>query len=266
MGTGRGIKAEELLLSRLKGRVLKLCVRLGIAMSALALLPAMASTDDRERRIAAIVLLLICWVAAEYYRKRSNWVPDVLADRGWVLAAAAFTALPYAIDGNAQSDAFMGVVPLAGIAAVACRRREVIIFAIVSIAAYVVGVSIGSGGVEAIGDAEHPFDAVQQIAAIGSTCGLFAFAVLGFRRFTEQIPRVESNSKVAGKQPSKLTKREREILGLLSKGQTRTEIAEGLFISAETVKSHFDNIRAKLDVSTQEEALAIYLKESRGND
>jgi DNA-binding CsgD family transcriptional regulator len=268
MGTSGGISAGELLLSRFKGRALKLCVRLGIVMSALAFLPALVGTSDRGRRLAAAGLLLVCWAAAEHYRKRSSWVPDVLEDRRWVLAAAAFTALPYAIDGHAQSNAFMGIAPLAGVAAVTCRRREVIGYAAISIAAYVVGVTIGAGGMGALGGAEHPFDAAQQVAGISACCGLFAFGVLGFRRFIEQIPfaTVETGHDQEGdraEQPPSLTNRQRQILGLLAQGQSRSEIAEGLFISKATVRTHINNAKDRLDVSSQEEAVAIYLEKHK---
>ncbi len=45
----------------------------------------------------------------------------------------------------------------------------------------------------------------------------------------------------------KLTKRELEILDLVSEGKTNLEIAETLFLSIETVKTHRKNIARKLD-------------------
>lgn len=276
MEASHGISAGDLLLSRFKGRGLKLCVRLGIAMSTLAFLPAAVSTDDRGRRVAAAALLLACWFAAEYFRNRSEWIPDVLADRRWVLAAAAFTTLPYAIDGHAQVDAFMGIAPLAGVAAVVCRRREVIVFAAISIAAYVVGVAVGGGGLNALADSEHPFDATQQIAAIGACCGLFAFGVLGFRRFIDRIPEVVAGATGAKEKEGEkegenaggveqLTDREREVLELLMVGQKAGEIAKTLIVSPETVKTHIKKLRRKLGASSQAEAVAIY-SEKRHRD
>jgi DNA-binding NarL/FixJ family response regulator len=55
---------------------------------------------------------------------------------------------------------------------------------------------------------------------------------------------------------SPLTRRETEILQLISEGKTYTQIAEELFISKETSKTHIKNIYAKLQVSSKAEALA----------
>ena len=55
-----------------------------------------------------------------------------------------------------------------------------------------------------------------------------------------------------------LTKREREVLELLSRGKFYKEIASDLYISMETVKSHCHNIYDKLHVSTRTEALNKY--------
>ena len=45
-----------------------------------------------------------------------------------------------------------------------------------------------------------------------------------------------------------LTKREKEVLLLIAEGNTNPEIAEKLFISADTVNSHRKNLLAKLEV------------------
>lgn len=53
----------------------------------------------------------------------------------------------------------------------------------------------------------------------------------------------------------KLTKREREMLDLLAKGYRYKEIADQLFISFETVRTHIHNIYEKLHVQSRTEAL-----------
>lgn len=53
----------------------------------------------------------------------------------------------------------------------------------------------------------------------------------------------------------KLTKRERELLDLLAKGYRYKEIADRLFISFETVRTHIHNIYEKLQVQSRTEAL-----------
>jgi DNA-binding NarL/FixJ family response regulator len=55
---------------------------------------------------------------------------------------------------------------------------------------------------------------------------------------------------------SPLTKRETEILQLISEGKTYTQISEQLFISKETSKTHIKNIYAKLQVNCKSEAIA----------
>jgi DNA-binding NarL/FixJ family response regulator len=52
-----------------------------------------------------------------------------------------------------------------------------------------------------------------------------------------------------------LTRREREMLDLLAKGYRYKEIAEMLFISFETVRTHIHNIYEKLHVQSRTEAL-----------
>lgn len=55
-----------------------------------------------------------------------------------------------------------------------------------------------------------------------------------------------------------LTKREKEVLGLLYKGLAYKQIAGKIFISLETVKSHCHSIYQKLHVSSKIEAIRKY--------
>ena len=48
-----------------------------------------------------------------------------------------------------------------------------------------------------------------------------------------------------------LSAREREVLGLLARGMSGSEIAESLVLSPETVRTHIRNAMAKLDASTR---------------
>ena len=52
-----------------------------------------------------------------------------------------------------------------------------------------------------------------------------------------------------------LTARERDILGLLAKGYENQRIADELFISPKTVKTHVSNILSKLEVSDRTQAV-----------
>ena len=59
-----------------------------------------------------------------------------------------------------------------------------------------------------------------------------------------------------------LTAREREILQLLADGLSNADVAEKLFISQETVKSHVRHILTKLEADTRTQAVAIALREA----
>lgn len=52
-----------------------------------------------------------------------------------------------------------------------------------------------------------------------------------------------------------ITRREYEVLELIDKGLSNKEIAESLFVSASTVKTHTSNIFSKLDARRRTEAL-----------
>ena len=58
-----------------------------------------------------------------------------------------------------------------------------------------------------------------------------------------------------------LSKREREIMDLLSQGLTGEDVAERLFLSSETVKTHIRNAMSKLEAHTRVHAVAIALRE-----
>jgi DNA-binding CsgD family transcriptional regulator len=57
-----------------------------------------------------------------------------------------------------------------------------------------------------------------------------------------------------------LTRREREILGLLAEGMSGAQIAGKLVLSPETVRTHVRNAMAKLGASTRSQAVALALQ------
>ena len=59
-----------------------------------------------------------------------------------------------------------------------------------------------------------------------------------------------------------LTEREREVLDLLAEGLTNSQIAEKLFISANTVKRHLKSVFEKLEVSNRAAAAALVVRQS----
>lgn len=70
----------------------------------------------------------------------------------------------------------------------------------------------------------------------------------------------EIDAMITSEQPQ-LSRREREILGMLSDGYSTDEVAEKLSLSAHTVRTHVKNAMRKLDASTRAHAVAIALRE-----
>jgi DNA-binding NarL/FixJ family response regulator len=58
-----------------------------------------------------------------------------------------------------------------------------------------------------------------------------------------------------------LSEREHEVLRLLASGFTNREIAEQLFLSTDTIKTHLNNIYRKLGVSDRAHAVAVALRQ-----
>ncbi len=74
---------------------------------------------------------------------------------------------------------------------------------------------------------------------------------------TRQVMMVAGNSNANPKIPeSILTKREKEVLECLSNGFTTAEIADELFISDNTVKTHVRHLLEKLEASNRAEAVS----------
>lgn len=67
----------------------------------------------------------------------------------------------------------------------------------------------------------------------------------------------------ANRRMSRLTNREREVLNLLAEGCRNEAIAERLFISPPTVRTHTQNILSKLGVHSQLEAVAVAARSSQ---
>ncbi|MEF1310549.1 LuxR C-terminal-related transcriptional regulator [Vibrio mytili] len=77
------------------------------------------------------------------------------------------------------------------------------------------------------------------------------------RKFSQQyITHLRRHSKPMNKNtPAILTKREQQIITFLSRGASNQQIAEQLFVSENTVKTHLHNIFKKIDVKNRVQAL-----------
>jgi len=63
----------------------------------------------------------------------------------------------------------------------------------------------------------------------------------------------------AGKDKIELTRRERELLRMITKGYTSTEIADKMFLGYETIRSYRKNLHLKLDAHNTAELTKIAL-------
>ena len=80
---------------------------------------------------------------------------------------------------------------------------------------------------------------------------------IGRRLTSVRVIAPESEFKVGESDLKKLgiTKREYEVLGLIALGLSNKEIADKLFVSTSTIKTHTSNLFLKLDASRRTQAL-----------
>jgi DNA-binding NarL/FixJ family response regulator len=60
----------------------------------------------------------------------------------------------------------------------------------------------------------------------------------------------------------RLSPRERDVLALVAQGQTNKAIAEALFVSPNTVKTHVASLLTKLDVDTRAQLAVIATRQA----
>lgn len=94
----------------------------------------------------------------------------------------------------------------------------------------------------------------------------FIYLILVFLVFSVIINIVLFSKLNAKKKSSKtniallLTKQEQNILNLLLEDKSNKDIAEALFVSLSTVKTHVNNVYRKLNVQTREEVKSLFIK------
>ena len=79
----------------------------------------------------------------------------------------------------------------------------------------------------------------------------------------EQQPIASSNAAAqpATREPSLLSPRERDVLALVAEGHSNKDIAEALYVSPNTVKTHVASLLNKLSASTRSQLAAIALRQ-----
>lgn len=83
------------------------------------------------------------------------------------------------------------------------------------------------------------------------------------RRTLEPSPEANEDPKIAAAMVS-LTPREKEVLNLLSHGLSNRQIANDLFLSEHTIRTHVQNLRSKLNVRSKFQAAVLAMQVAPG--
>ena len=101
-------------------------------------------------------------------------------------------------------------------------------------------------------------NAINEVLAGGSPMSsVIATKTLELLRRKNPVQVVDNQANSVSPEDFELTKREIEILQLISKGLTYKQIAERLFVSDKTIKKHIENIYTKLHVNSKYEAMQL---------
>ena len=102
-----------------------------------------------------------------------------------------------------------------------------------------------------------PVDLLHAVRVVAAGDALIAPRIT--RRLIEEFARrpEPAAAAAAGAALAQLTEREREVLGLVARGQSNAEIAAGLFVSHATVKTHVSRLLMKLDARDRAQLVMI---------
>jgi DNA-binding NarL/FixJ family response regulator len=100
-----------------------------------------------------------------------------------------------------------------------------------------------------------PEDLVKAIRVVAEGEALLAPSVT--RRLVEQFARRQPTKPTTSSRIDTLTEREIEVLRLVARGESNTEIAESLFVGESTVKTHVSHILEKLGLRDRVQAVIV---------
>jgi DNA-binding NarL/FixJ family response regulator len=103
-----------------------------------------------------------------------------------------------------------------------------------------------------------PEDLIDAVRVVADGNALLAPSVTRriINEFAQRTPRNDLKARLGT-----LTEREIEVMRLIAKGKTNSEIAANLFVGETTVKTHISNLLAKLDLRDRVQAV-VYAYES----
>ena len=87
------------------------------------------------------------------------------------------------------------------------------------------------------------------------------YIILGLSLLTNiwfLFSRRKQQAKNISKKKEQLTKQEEKILNLLLENKSNKEIADALFVSVSTVKTHINNLYKKLNVQSRNEVITLF--------
>jgi DNA-binding CsgD family transcriptional regulator len=250
---------------------------MGLLLSAVVLSAGALSANDPADRSLAALVVAAAWVAVRWQLTVRD-VPTFTATE--LVGSAAFTSVPFAVDGHAQTNVFLAMAPLGALAALCSNRRELLLFAGTWLFAYALGAMIGTGPGALV--EHHRFDAAEQVLIMVASCGIFyviadlvrAYAAhlddqvrVAVDESTRTVPGANLNDDVEtdhSTAPSPdlnvLSRREKEVLRLITEGKQSDEIGRELYIATRTVESDRSKILHKLDVGSMPEAVTFYVE------